>query len=75
MPSDLVNKQDEMLRQFDAALFDVVNALDKLKHTTPINRHIEQTIEEFFQDAWDHVRLLMALRQEADRVEWHDPAR
>lgn len=75
MGSDVVDHHRETLRQFDDALFDVVNALDKLKHTTPINRHIEQTIEEFFQDAWDHVRLLMALRQDADRVEWHDPVR
>ena len=64
---------DEALRQLDAAMLDVVNVLDALKQVPRTTDAIERAIHEFFEEAWDHVRLLTALREEAGRVEWSEP--
>lgn len=64
---------DEALRQLDAAILDVVNVLDRLKQLPRPNAAIDHAILEFFEEAWDHVRLLTALREEASQVEWSEP--
>lgn len=66
---------DEALRQLDAAILDVMNVLDALKQVPSTTDAIERAIHEFFEEAWDHIRLLTALREEAGRVEWSEPDR
>lgn len=63
---------DEALRRLDAAVLEIVNALDGLQQVPSANEHIGKAIREFFEEAWDHVRLIVALREEFERVEWLD---
>lgn len=64
---------DDVLRQLDNAIYQVVNALDAIKNDPDVNPHLKSAISEFFEESWDHVRLIVALKEEATRVDWVEP--